>query len=73
MILHLPVCVNFLKIYIKLTKCSCELNYFSECPGVFFPDAERNDEHDSYIQFILFCHYKNIISCYLHKDLFPEE
>ena len=68
--LHLSVCVTFMKIYIKLPNCSCVLNCCSEFPGVFVPDVEINDRVGVNLPFIRFHHHKNIISCSLHKQLF---
>ena len=48
------------------------LNCCSECPGVFVPDAETNDENDANLPLIKFHHYKNTSSCYLNKQLFPK-
>ena len=62
---------GFTEKYIKLPKWSCVLNCFSECPGVFFPDAEMNDEDDTYLPFVRFRHYEDISSCSLNKQLLP--
>ena len=48
------------------------LIFFSECPGVFVPGVEMNDEDDVKLPFIRFYHYKNIISCYLQKQLLTD-
>ena len=63
---------DFLEKDIKFPKWSCVLNFCSERPGVFVPDTEMNDEDDAHIILILFHHYNNTISCYLHKQLLPE-
>ena len=39
---------------IKFPKWSCVLKCCSECPGVFVPDAEINDEDDINLPFIVF-------------------
>ena len=63
---------DFTDKYIKSPKWSCVLNFCSECPGVFVPDAEINFDEDVNLPFNNFHHYKNIISCYYHKQIFPE-
>ena len=70
-ILHLPLCETLLKIY-QVENLSWVLNCCSECPSIFVPDAEINDEDDAYLPFIWFHHYRNIISCSLHKQILPE-
>ena len=44
----------------------------SECPGVFVTVSIINGYKDGNLPFISFHHYENIISCYLHKQLFPD-
>ena len=53
--------------YIKFPKWSCVLNCCIECPGVFIPNAKINGYKYLNLPFIIFHHYKNIISCYSHK------
>ena len=55
-ILHLPVCVTFLK-NIKFPKWSCVLKFSIECPGILFPDAETNEKDDVNIPLIRFHYY----------------
>ena len=71
-ILHLPLCVTFLKNISIFPKWSCVLNCCSECTGVFVLDAEMNDEDDANIPFIQIHHCVNISSCSLHKHVFTE-
>ena len=48
------------------------LKFCSECPGVFVPDSEINDEDDADLPLIQFHHYVNIGHFSLHKELLPE-
>ena len=41
----------------KLPKWSCVFNCCSECPGVFVPDEEMNNESDVNLPFVRFHHY----------------
>ena len=59
---------NFTDKDIKLPKCSRVLNCCSECPGVFVPYVEMIGDEDANLSSIIFCHYKNISSCYLYKQ-----
>ena len=70
--LHLPVYVTLLKIYIKLPNWSFVFNHFSGFPGVFVSDEEMNGENYDNLLFIRFQHYKSINSFSLHKQIFPE-
>ena len=63
---------DFPEKYIKLPKCSCVLNCCSQCTSIFVSDSEMNDDDYKNIPFIRFHHYKNISSCFLRKQLFPE-
>ena len=38
----------------------------------FVPDEEMNDEDNFNLTSIRFHHYENISSCYLHKQILPE-
>ena len=60
---NLQVCVTVLTKISNLTKWSCVLNVCSECPGLFVPDVEMNDEKYVGITFISFHHNENISSC----------
>ena len=62
--LHLPVYVTVLKIYIKFPKWLYVLNYYSDSTGIFIPDAEMNDEDDVNLPFIIFLSLQNTSSCY---------
>ena len=57
--------------YIKFSKCSCVLNFYIECPGLFVTDADINGDKDVNLPFIYFHHYKNVIFCYLNKQILP--
>ena len=48
------------------------LNYCIEFPGVFILGTRINDEYDANLPFINFHHYENISSCYLNKQILPE-
>ena len=58
--------------YIKVPKWSCVFFKSSECPGVFVPDTEINDNKDIDILFIRFFRDENVSFCSLHKQLLPE-
>ena len=57
---------------INVQKCSCVLNCFCECPGVFVTNEEMNGEKYVDLPFIHFHHYENISSWSFHKQLLPE-
>ena len=63
---------EFTDKYIKFTKWLYVLNCYNECPDVFVPYEEINCEEEFNPPFIRFHHKKNIISCSLHKTIFPE-
>ena len=48
------------------------LNYCSECPSVFVPDAKMNDNKDMFSSFISFNNYENVIFFFLLNQLLPE-
>ena len=58
--------------YIRFTKWECVSNFCSECPGVFVADAKIDCEDYVILLFIRFYHYKNISSCYSHKQTFTD-
>ena len=71
-ILHFPLCMTVLTNIPNLTKWTCELNFCSECPGVFVTDAEFNGDKDLDLPLVIIHHYKNISSGSLHKQVSPE-
>ena len=70
--LHFSSMCEFPDKDIKFPKWSCVLNFCSECPGVFFPEAEINYEEDVNLPSIHFHHYKDISSCYLTEHILPD-
>ena len=44
----------------------------SDCPGVYIPDADINDDEDMELPFICFHRYESFSSCYLNQNFLPD-
>ena len=58
---------------IKWTNWSWVFNFFTRCPGFFVPDSEMTNNKGFGLPSILFFHYENASSCFLHKKLLSED